>query len=41
MQTNNSLPRKNSRLVAFFLAIAIVVIAAKELFEYSAAPATE
>src|SRR5271155_3562459 len=41
MQNTNSPARKKSRFVAFFLAIAIVVIAAKEFFEYSAAPASE
>ncbi len=41
MQNTNSPARKKSRFVAFFLAIAIVVIAAKEFFEYSAAPANE
>src|ERR1700730_7242484 len=41
MQTTNSPTRKRSRFVAFFLVIAIAVIAAKEFFEYSAAPARE
>src|ERR1700730_18192551 len=41
MQKTNAPVRKKSRFVAFFLAIAIVVVAAKEFFEYSAAPANE
>ena len=41
MQNTNSPARKKSRLVAFFLAIAITLIAAKEFFDYSAAPERE
>ena len=41
MQNTNSPGRKKSRFLAFFLAIAIVLIAAKEFFEYAAAPAEE
>src|ERR1700756_4071052 len=41
MQNTNVPVRKKSRFVAFFLAIAMAVIAAKEFFEYSAAPVKE
>src|SRR5258708_35254045 len=41
MQKTNAPVRKKSRFVAFFLAVAMVVVAAKEFFEYSAAPAKE
>jgi FAD/FMN-containing dehydrogenase len=41
MQTTNSSPRKNSRLIVFFLALAVVAVTAIEFFEYSAAPASE
>jgi FAD/FMN-containing dehydrogenase len=41
MQTTNSSPRQKSRLIAFFLALAVVAVAAKEFFEYSAAPESE
>jgi FAD/FMN-containing dehydrogenase len=41
MQNTNSPSRKKSRFVALFLGVAIVVIAAKDFFQYSAAPAQE
>ena len=41
MQNTNSPRGKQKRFVAFFLGIAIALIAAKEFFEYSAAPAEE
>jgi FAD/FMN-containing dehydrogenase len=41
MQNTNFPSRKKSRYLAFFLAIAIVLIAAKEFLEYAAAPAEE
>src|SRR6266481_3574829 len=41
MQNTNSPSGKQKRFVAFFFSIAIALIAAKEFFEYSAAPAEE
>ncbi len=41
MQNTNSPAHKKPRFVSFFLAIALAVVAAKEFFDYAAAPATE
>jgi FAD/FMN-containing dehydrogenase len=41
MQKTNSPGSKRSRFVAFFLAIAIVLIAAKEFFDFAAPPTVE
>jgi FAD/FMN-containing dehydrogenase len=41
MQNTNSSSRKKSLLLAFSLVIALVLIAAKEFFEYAAAPGEE
>jgi FAD/FMN-containing dehydrogenase len=41
MQNTNSPSRQKSRVIAFFLAVALCLLAAKEFFDYSAAPGKE
>jgi FAD binding domain len=41
MQNTNSPTHKKSRFVSLFLVIALAVVAAKDFFDYAAAPTTE